>query len=145
MWTCIFKQAIPGQPVQLNRPRFSRNGVFHDSKNKQAKQDIIKLLMDSCPVGLNVQPEQPLSLVIEFIHSRPNRLKRKKDTTARIPKITKPDLDNLIKMIMDALQATPLMHDDRQVIMLCCSDWWAAKDEEAHTQISLFSMEPYNA
>jgi Holliday junction resolvase RusA-like endonuclease len=145
MWTLIFAEVIPGAPVQLNRARHGKYGVYHDPKNKQQKRHIINLLLESCPVGIQIGPNQPMGLVVEFIHKRPVRLNRRKDTSARIPKTTKPDVDNLIKMIMDALQETPLLHDDKQVIMICASDWWAAKGEQPHTQIGLFSQEPYNA
>ena len=32
---------------------------------------------------------------VTFCHKRPQRLNRKSDTLARIPKTTKPDIDNL--------------------------------------------------
>ena len=144
MWTRVFTEAIPGPPIQLNRARHGKYGVYHDAKNKGQKREIINLLMESCPIGFQVDPHQPMGLVVEFIHKRPARLSRKKDTIARIPKTTKPDVDNLVKMIMDALQETPLLHDDKQVIMLCASDWWAAKDEQPHTQIHLYSQETYS-
>lgn len=121
----------------------SKFGIFHDPKNRAAKQRIIDLILESCP-EVEIDPHQPMSLVIEFVHSRPKRLTRKKDSPCRIPKTTKPDIDNLVKMVMDALSCTPLLHDDKQVIMLCASDWYCGRDELPHTQIHLYSQEVYS-
>lgn len=122
----------------------SKYGIFHDTKNRAAKHRIIDLILESCPEGLEIDPHQPMGLVIEFVHSRPKRLTRKKDSPCRIPKTTKPDIDNLVKMVMDALSCTPLLHDDKQVIMLCASDWYCGLDELPHTQIHLYSQEVYS-
>jgi Holliday junction resolvase RusA-like endonuclease len=142
MWSHVWSNSIPGKPIQLNRPRFSKYGVFHDKKNREAKEHIIDMILQRDPVA-DIKPHDPISVVITFVHARPKKYLRQKDTIARIPKTTKPDIDNLVKMILDCLQRTPLLHDDKQVVMLCASDWWASKFEEPHTEIKIFRAASY--
>jgi Holliday junction resolvase RusA-like endonuclease len=142
MWSPVWSNSIPGKPIQLNRPRFSKYGVFHDKKNKAAKEHIIDMILQRDP-DVDIKPHDPISVVLTFVHPRPKKYNRKKDTHERIPKTTKPDIDNLVKMILDCLQRTPLLHDDKQVVMLCASDWFCGKFEHPHTKIQIFRASPY--
>ena len=143
MWSHLHTQSIPGKPVQLNRPRFSKYGVFRDKKNREYQDHLVAVINSQIS---DIEPptkDTPISLVVEFVFPRPKRLNRKKDYTGRIPRVKRPDTDNLIKMILDALQRTHLMHDDGQVVMICASDWIQATNEQPHTKIMLYTAAPY--
>ncbi len=88
---------------------------------------------------LGIVLDGPISLELTFIHSRPNRLKAKKHSDGRILKDTRPDLDNLIKLVLDALQLTGIIEDDKQVVRICATDYYAARHEEAHTHYQLYT------
>ena len=64
-------------------------------------------------------PQEPIVGAIEmdvvFELPRPQRLMRKRDTFLRIPHIKKPDTDNLIKAVKDALTDIGMWRDDSQV------------------------------
>jgi Holliday junction resolvase RusA-like endonuclease len=71
-------------------------------------------------------------------------LNRKRDTAARIPKVTKPDIDNLIKMVLDVLTKAEVWVDDNQVVQVVAEDWYCSKAEEPHTQWRIYTMQEDN-
>lgn len=82
--------------------------------------------------------DTPVRLDIEYIHKRPNRLNRKKDPDSRIWKTTKPDIDNLNKMVMDILTRAGTMEDDNLVTEINSTQYYAAKLEQHKTTIKIF-------
>jgi Holliday junction resolvase RusA-like endonuclease len=95
-----------GNPVPQGRPRFARVGKFvktYDPKESAAWKDSIKLqAIDGA-----------LRLKCEFHLSRPPSVSVKK----RPHPIVKPDLDNLLKAVKDALKGIVWV-DDSQVVEL---------------------------
>lgn len=71
----------------------------------------------------------PLMLSVVFLFPRPARLCRKKDPPGRIPHAAKPDIDNALKAVMDALTVIGVWKDDAQVSLGPCPKFYAAVDE----------------
>lgn len=71
--------------------------------------------------------EGPLSAVIEFIFERPAKVPKKLGT-GRIIKAKKPDADNLIKGVLDALNGLAY-HDDGQIAIVLMKKYHAAEGE----------------
>jgi Holliday junction resolvase RusA-like endonuclease len=107
---------IPGNPVPQGRPRACIRGkhasVYEDAKSKDWKRTVRFL----ANVGLPDMWELiagAINLQITFKLLRPKSVSVKK----RPEPICRPDLDNLIKAVKDALTGV-LWYDDSQIIEL---------------------------
>ena len=110
-------------------PRFHNVGI--DKQTKLGVERIADAVAALEPVN------GPVYLLCTFVHVRPKRLNTKRTTAARIPKTTKPDIDNLLKTVMDGLTRGQAWHDDNQVCIVRCEDYYAAKDELPKTIIQI--------
>ena len=57
----------------------------------------------------------PVAVSVTFFMPRPKKLCRKKDPAGIIPHTAKPDIDNLVKALFDALTNVGIWRDDSQV------------------------------
>lgn len=136
MWNLVYQGTIQGNPVSMGRPRKGRFGMYTAPKSaKYMKDKVLELKME-----LDGQKPLagPVKVVLTFVHKRPQRLQKKSSPEGRIPKVTKPDLDNLTKMVMDILTQASIWNDDNQVVKLVCEDYYSNKEEEPHTQIAIY-------
>lgn len=114
---------IPGNPVPQGRPRACIRGkhasVYEDAKSKDWKKTIAvhaQYQLDRLSFdvkGPRVLIDTAIKLEVEFRLLRPKSVSVKK----RPEPITRPDLDNLVKAVKDALTGV-LWRDDSQVIEL---------------------------
>lgn len=126
--------AIVGPPVAMGRPRFTRTGRVYVP---QHTREAVEQIADAAQSIIKEPIEGAISLKVTFVHARPGRLNRKKDPAERMAKTTKPDLDNLIKTVMDGLTQGNAWHDDNQVCRIYAEDYYAAKGEDPKTIIQL--------
>jgi Holliday junction resolvase RusA-like endonuclease len=102
--------SVPGKPAPQKRHRYaSRTNHMYDPSAEQ-KRNFLAESIKACPL-----PDEPLegALRMELTFTYKHLKKRKRDHTAR------PDLDNLSKLVMDALQgAGGYFMDDSQVVEL---------------------------
>ena len=113
--------SIPGAPVAKARPRFSRRGGFvmtyRPSKEVAAEARLRAFVQEQMRnQHLEMLPAgAPLVVSCEFDFAPPKSWgKRRKLGCLGQPHISKPDLDNLIKFVLDALNGV-VWADDRQV------------------------------
>lgn len=78
----------------------------------------------------------PLSIELLFVFPRPKGLCWKKRPMPRLPKTSKPDVDNLVKSVLDALNETTFA-DDAQVCDCRCSKFIAAGGEQPHVAVTV--------
>lgn len=71
----------------------------------------------------------PVSILVLFVLDKPRTSKR------RVP-TTKPDLDNLLKTVLDALNNTAF-DDDGQVLSISAVKRYALANERPYTEIEL--------
>lgn len=80
----------------------------------------------------------PLRLSVQFVFPRPKRLNRKRDPDYRLPMVGTPDVDNLLKAVLDALSSV-VWEDDRQVYQVSdLSKWYAARGETPRTEVMVW-------
>lgn len=113
---------IPGKPIALKRHRHTtRNGrIFNYDPSKADKANFLKKVQ-------NMAPEVPLyeaiSMVVEVYIDRPKshfgtgRNSDKVKESAPAYPISRPDIDNYIKFVLDALNGV-FYKDDSQVVYL---------------------------
>ena len=120
---------IPLAPMPKARPRVV-NGRAYTPAATAAYERSIKL------AAAHLRPmEGPLNVSIAFIFPR---LKSSR-STAREAKSTRPDVDNLIKAVLDGLNGLAF-HDDGQVTRVSGEKWIAAAEEEAHIEVTIESL-----
>ena len=111
---------IAGEPVAQGRPRFSTAGGFaraYDPAKSRDYKDYIKLA--AAQKMQNIPPlEGALALSVRAYRQIPKSMSKKKAVLAEagiILPITKPDLDNYVKAVKDALKGV-CWRDDSQVV-----------------------------
>lgn len=121
----VIEFVIDAAPVAKGRPRTGRHPrtgaplIFTPAKTRQAEQDIVAIANQYAP---RAPLEGPLRLELEFVlpipGSRPAWWRSAASWRGVLP-TTKPDLDNLVKGILDALQRSGRwFRDDSQVAEL---------------------------
>lgn len=136
MWNLVYQGTLHGNPVSMGRPRKGRYGMYTAPKSAKYMKEKVTVIKGEL-AGLEPL-EGPLKVVLTFVHQRPQRLLKKQCSEGRILKTTKPDLDNLTKMVLDILTNSRIWNDDNQVVKLVCSDYYCGREEEPHTQIAIY-------
>lgn len=127
---------IPGVPIA--QPRHKVSGK-HRWLPKTKAGDEHPVVAYKEEIRLRAQQEDakpikgPVYLYVIFVMPRPSKGK----TPTRLWHASKPDLDNLVKAVQDALKGVA-WKDDTQVCCASISKVYAASDEEPHTEISIF-------
>ncbi len=114
----MIKFEISGQPQGKARPRVTRYGTYTPSKTK-AYQDLVRYSFSS-QVDIDKPSDNPLIADIECFYKIPkNTSKKRRESmlSGDIKPVVKPDLDNVAKAILDALNGLAYK-DDNQVIRL---------------------------
>ena len=124
---------LPGNPVPLPRSRFNRSKSRcpYNPANKKKKecQRLIKEQVSSCSKGPLFPSNIPVTLNVYFCIRRPNedfkgqnreRSELKGQRRNLFAPVRKPDLDNLLKFILDAMQGV-IYTDDTQVVSIVCA------------------------
>jgi Holliday junction resolvase RusA-like endonuclease len=140
MWKLAFQGILQGPPVPMGRPRFTKSGRAYTAqtsrtyKNKQVQHLEASKGKDWTPL------DGILRIQINFIHPRTKRLIRYKGdlSQGRIWRPKKPDIDNLIKMVLDIITQSEVWVDDNRVVSISCEDYYAGEMEEAHTLFSIY-------
>ena len=127
MMTCDFE--IEGKPVGKGRPRFKRMGNFVQTYTPEKTADYEKLVRLNFQNAGGVITEKPVRVEIVAFFAPP-KTTRKKDKIEmlanRILPMKKPDVDNIAKIVLDALNQIAYK-DDSQVIELIVKKKYAAE------------------
>ena len=113
---------VPGDPVPQGRPRFiHKNGKSwtYDHKESEARKDDIKMLASRH----GCMDEGPLVLDVMFYRTPPSSwstIKKQRAYDGDLWPVTRPDLDNYIKLILDALNGVSWA-DDSCVVQIRAS------------------------
>lgn len=117
-----------GEPVAQGRPRFSNHSGFtrayDPKKSKDFKQYVKLVAAEHRPPALL---EGPLLLEVKVFKPTLKSFSKKKAAAAEsgvLRPVTKPDVDNYVKGIKDALKQI-IWNDDSQVVDLHVSKWYS--------------------
>jgi len=119
---------VYGDPVPKARPRMTKTGhVYTPARTKQ-----FEFLVQQVWAGQKNRKMMtgPISVSIMFVLSPPSNPKKRPHPTG------KPDLDNLIKSVLDGLNGWAFK-DDSQVTDLICFKRFCGKNEKPKTKIVL--------
>ncbi len=133
---------LAGEPVPEGRPRARVvNGrfaqIYADPKSKEWRRFAAMAFREhwgQAPLA------GPVLLEVVAVCKRPKRLQRKKDPESRMWNPNKPDSDNVLKAVMDALVEGGVMLDDRQVVSEHTQTLYVSKDEGPIVFVSLAEL-----
>lgn len=110
---------VPGDPVAFVRPQFNRGRGYTDKSYADYKKHVrIFARREIAAGGFEAVDSGPVAVDLVFWLPRPKSSTRK--TKANRPHVshTKPDIDNLAKSILDAVEGLAFANDS-QVAYLC--------------------------
>ena len=110
---------VPGTPVGKARPRVTRSGRVYTPESTAQAEQAIRQAAQQAMHGLEPM-EGPLVATLAFIMPIPTSWsKRHRDDalTGVMAHTSRPDLDNLIKTVLDALNGIAYT-DDKQIVRL---------------------------
>lgn len=120
-------------PVPKGRPRMSRGGhAFTPLKTREAER-IVQLMAQKQHGNLPLVGG-PMQIDLEFVMDRPKKPKNKNYH------VTRPDLDNLVKLVLDALNGV-LWNDDAQIFSLSAKKRYVTDKEQPHIGLIVKDVE----
>ena len=125
---------IPGQPVGKGRPRFVKaTGHTYTPTKTKDYESLVKraYIIDNGHTMLT----GPIRLDIFAVYQLPKDKKRRAILAQR-PYTGKPDIDNVAKVIQDALNGLAY-EDDKQVVEMYVEKRYCGEDEEPHVSVTV--------
>lgn len=115
---------IDGEPVAKGRPKFRMTSKFVQTytpaKTKMAESHILDCFKAAYP-DFKTPLDGPISLTVKFYMPMPTSIsKKKQDALKSKPHLKRPDLDNLLKTVCDALNGY-VWKDDSQVYLIAAA------------------------
>lgn len=129
-----FLVRIPGQPYPLKRARRAKNGrMFDPPENVEAK----KVIGWHTRNVVHAPISGPVKISVTFWIQRPKSHFRKFGLKASAPDqhVQKPDVDNLIKAVLDGMNGIAWA-DDTQVVQVEARKAWCDFDPNTFVEIS---------
>jgi Holliday junction resolvase RusA-like endonuclease len=120
---------VYGEPVAQGRPRFSNQGeftkVYDPAKSKDFKKYVKLVAAEHRPPQLL---EGSIKMDVKIYKPTLKSFSKKKAAQAEegaLRPVTKPDVDNYVKGVKDALKSV-IWKDDSQVVDLHISKWYSS-------------------
>ena len=121
------KFIVPGEPVAKGRPRFTKSGHAYTPKKTASYENLVRLMYAEKYKGLSFRDDAQLICVIKAYMSVPKSKPKKYKADAlsdRIRPTKRPDTDNIIKIVQDALNGVAY-HDDAQIVCSRCDKYFS--------------------
>jgi Holliday junction resolvase RusA-like endonuclease len=125
---------IEGSPIPLKRPRFGVDHVY-DSQKREKMGASLQLKSQH---EYTMPFEGPLKVEITFFMPIPLRRAKKDQIACYMPHHIKPDLDNLIKFVLDCANGI-IICDDALVSSIVANKIYS---RIARTELSITRLEP---
>ena len=132
----FLKGSIKINPTPKARPKLTRDGrAYNPRKTRDAQRQqafLFSMLAKQAEaanpaVQFPVPTQLPLCVTVRFWHNGGKK---------GHPKRTIPDIDNLLKLTLDALTKARIWKDDNQITKLISEDLWAG-DEPGKIEIEI--------
>lgn len=123
----MIRLIIPGKPLGKQRPRVLKNGITYTPKETVDYETLIKEIY-ATEYRLQRPKEGPLELKIRAYFPIPKSVSKTKATSmerGHIRPTKKPDVDNIIKIVADALNGIAY-RDDSQIVSCSLEKWYSS-------------------
>ena len=115
VWVELFRFEVPGDPRGKGRPRFSRAmGRAYTDTATRHYEDRVACAAREAWGGLPLDRSTPVRVTLVATFTRPGNRYRVKDE-GQDQKVTKPDVDNVIKIGLDGLDLAGIIADQQVV------------------------------
>jgi len=118
---------VPGDPVPQPRPRVSTVGGF--ARAYVPKDHAVHPYRQAVALGARLaglgQVTSPVGVIVDAVFARPKSHMNKSGVKATAPALPRPDVDNIAKAVLDALQ--DVMGDDTNVARLTVEKSWGTE------------------
>ena len=120
---------VPGEPVGKGRARFARRGAFVSAYTPEKTVRYENMVGLAADLAMNGRPlfTGACSIKVEAYCSIPQSWSKKKRAAAMAGTLrptTKPDLDNILKALGDAMNSV-VFHDDKQIAEVAMGKFYA--------------------
>lgn len=136
---------IPGEPVGKGRPRVATiagRARAYTPKGTAEWEAGAAMLLRAAWTGAPL--DEPVELVVEAVAARPKalipgprKLSADPALARRLWRVTKPDGDNVLKCVGDALVMAGVIRDDTRIVRWECLSLVAALDEGPSVRVVL--------
>lgn len=140
----MFSFRVFGKPVGKDRPRFRRRGKYvqtYTPKNTVEWEQEIGEQVGVCLARFRAGGHlQELDLPLKgrlMVSMRFNVAKPDSAPKSEVHRLKKPDLDNLEKCVLDALQSIQLIEDDKTVTDMASCKRYATDDHPEGVEIEV--------
>lgn len=118
---------IPGKAVGKGRPRFTKNGHTYTPDATRSYEDLVKVCYT---IATDREPPTDKAVAVYItvwmVPAKSLSKKKKAELTER-PPMNKPDVDNIAKIVLDALNGVA-WKDDKQVTALEIIKLWGHEE-----------------
>jgi Holliday junction resolvase RusA-like endonuclease len=122
----MYQLFVKGIPKAQPRPRMATNGHVYNPDTADAWKGEIKAAFMGCR---RPAITEPVYLQVTFFMPVPKGMNLKKKDPRYMPHTKKPDTDNLLKAVMDALTEAGVLRDDAIVFKTEATKWYATSEE----------------
>ena len=105
-------------PVPKGRPRFTRSGIAYTPSATREYEDIVRLYAKTAKIHALTGDIRAAICFYMPIPKSWSKRKKQLATNGDIRPSVKPDIDNLTKAVLDALNGGVAYHDDKQLVEL---------------------------
>lgn len=130
---------VPGKPMGKQRPRHTRSGMVYTQKETVNYEQWVRLCYQE-QVGNKTFTTYPVLVHIHAYFGVPESAsKKQKELMLRgiVKPTKKPDVDNIIKIVLDGLNGIAYA-DDKQVAIVSCTKEY---DEQERVEVIIKSLE----
>jgi Holliday junction resolvase RusA-like endonuclease len=114
---------VPSEPCGKGRPRFSRGGHAYTPEKTARAENLVMLTATEAMRG-RLPTERPVRVEIEAFFTMPRSMSiRKRTSMAEAPCMKKPDMDNIAKLVLDAMNGVVYADDSQVVCMELVKRW----------------------
>lgn len=131
----IHTVTIPGEPVAYARTRTHGRQRFKPTKHRNWEAKAVALMRAAA--GGEEPLEGPLWVEVEAVYPRPKNIPKRLGTGRRSPRSTRSDLDNVVKLALDAAVKAGWCVDDNHIAHLEAWHYHAAVGEDAHVVVRM--------
>jgi Holliday junction resolvase RusA-like endonuclease len=119
MKTVIYSLFVHGIPKAQPRPRMTVSGHVYNPDSADVWKEIVRTTFNA----FHKPPiTHPIRLQVNFFLPRPKSIKGE----IAVPHTKKPDVDNLLKAVMDSMTAAGVWKDDALVYATEAGKWYAS-------------------
>jgi Holliday junction resolvase RusA-like endonuclease len=130
---------VPGPPRGKGRPRFdSRSGRVFTPSDTVAYERTVAAHARLVMGPPSAFPPGPVEVEVLAVGPRPQKLHRKADPDGLLWRQAKPDADNVLKVVLDALKP---WFDDMRVVKLSALSTYAEKRGEPRVEVRVGIVE----